>query len=228
MPSIVALIPARCGSQRVPGKNVKLLGGRPLIAWSISAALESGIFSAVVLATDSAEYGRIGADWGASVYLREPSGNDESDITWLAKMPHLRQYDAFALLRPTSPFRTADTIRRAWGLFLTSQPADSLRAVEPVRQHPGKMWVVRQNRMLPLLPWECAVSPWHSSATQTLPRVYMQNASLEIAWTRTVWEQHTIAGTAVIPFVTEGCEGFDINEPRQYDEAKRLVDNQLI
>ena len=63
-----------------------------------------------------------------------------------------RSYDCFSILRPTSPFRTAATIKRAWSEFLAEQGVDSLRAVEKVTQHPGKMWVVRGKRMMPLLP----------------------------------------------------------------------------
>lgn len=225
MPSCIAFIPARCGSSRIPAKNIKMLAGKPLIAWSIEAALDSKTFSRVVLASDSEEYGRIGRYFGAEFYHREHSPNDESDIVWLTKA--LEEYhvcNAFAILRPTSPFRSAQTIANAWRYFLDNQPCDSLRAVEPARQHPGKMWVCRQNRLLPLLPWENAVSPWHSSATQTLPKVYMQTAALEIAWTSTVLRQHTIAGTNVLPFELPYPEGLDVNTPEDWERAERLIE----
>ena len=141
-------------------------------------------------------------------------------------------WDAFSLLRPTSPFRSAATIRRAWDQFLAAEGADSLRAVEKCAQHPGKMWVVQGARMVPLLPPGArgalgdvgpTSSPWHSTPYQALPAVYVQNASLEMAWTRVVLEGGTIAGDVLAPFFTEGYEGFDINDPTDWMVAERLL-----
>jgi N-acylneuraminate cytidylyltransferase len=85
------------------------------------------------------------------------------------------------------------------------------------------MWVVRGARMYPLLPLSPPEAPFHSCQTQTLPEVYVQNASLEIAWTRVVRETKTIAGWSVMPFVTEGRDGFDINQPHDWDLAELMI-----
>ena len=85
------------------------------------------------------------------------------------------------------------------------------------------MWVVRGSRLLPLLPFGPAEQPWHSSQYQSLPEVYAQNASLEIAWTRLVTESGTIAGETIIPFFTEEYEGFDINELEDWERAVTLI-----
>ena len=77
--------------------------------------------------------------------------------------------------------------------------------------------------MLPLLPLGPKERPWHSTPYQALPEVYVQNASLEIAWTRVVLEERTIAGTVIVPFLTEGYEGFDINDPRDWTLAETLI-----
>ena len=101
-----------------------------------------------------------------------------------------RAFDFFSLLRPTSPFRGADTIRRAWEQFIAlDPPADSIRAVELCRQHPGKMWVMDGELMRPLLRAGAGEVPTHSRQYQALPEVYVQNSSLEIAWTRVAAEQ---------------------------------------
>src|SRR5688572_23988315 len=123
-----------------------------------------------------------------------------------------RPFDAFSILRPTSPFRQPETIRRAWSEFISISEVDSLRAVEPCKQHPGKMWVVEGQFMRPLLDDGGINLPWHSTPYQALPTVYAQNASLEIAWTRVPLEHGTIAGKKITPFMTEGFEGFDINK----------------
>jgi N-acylneuraminate cytidylyltransferase len=230
-PSSIAFVPARSGSKRVSGKNVRLLGGHPMLAYTIAAARDSGVFESVIVSTDSDEIASIARYYGAEVPFLRPAafaGDASPDIEWLE---HLiaelaaagRSWDAFGLLRPTSPFRTADTIRRAWALFLSQEGVDSLRAVEKCAQHPGKMWVVRGQRMMPLLPFGPETQPWHSTPYQALPPVYVQNASLEIAWTRVVTRRRTIAGDVLVPFITEGHEGFDINDAFDWMVAERLL-----
>jgi N-acylneuraminate cytidylyltransferase len=231
LPAILGLIPARSGSKRVKQKNIRLLQAHPLLAYSISSARESGVFQTILVSTDSEEIASIARSYGAEVpFLRPPSmAEDHSpDIEWIEHaLQELekagRRFDCFAILRPSSPFRLASTIRRAWAAFLSEPGVDSLRAVERCSQHPGKMWVVRGRRLLPLLPFGPAAQPWHSTPTQLLPEVYVQNASLEIAWTRVVREGRTIAGETILPFFTEGFEGLDINKMEDFERAERLV-----
>jgi N-acylneuraminate cytidylyltransferase len=232
-PSIVALIPARAGSKRVVDKNIRPLAGHPLLAYSISSALQSQVFSTVIVSTDSQLYGDIASHYGAEVpHLRpeEFAGDLSPDIEWVEYgLNQLRrdgrEYDCFSILRPTSPFRLPKTIQRAWHAFKGEKGIDSLRAVEKCKQHPGKMWVVRGNRMVPLLPSTPTEQPWHSSQYQSLPEVYVQNASLEIAWSRVVFEGRTIAGDVLMPFFTKDYEGFDVNSPYDWNLAEHLVDS---
>jgi len=231
-PRSVAFIPARSGSKRVPNKNVRELVGHPMIAYTIRAALDSGVFDSVICATDSESYAEVAQHYGAEVpFLRSSdiSGDKSPDIEWVLWMLNMlkdmgREYDVFSILRPTSPFRLPETIRRAWSLFISEPHADSLRAIEKCKQHPGKMWVIRGSRMLPLMPFSNGNTPWHSSQYAALPEVYAQDASLEIAWTRVPFEQNSIAGESIIPFVSQGYEGFDINEPDDWWMAERLID----
>jgi N-acylneuraminate cytidylyltransferase len=225
---MVGLIPARSGSKRVAGKNVRLLGGHPLLAYSISSALESGVFSRVILSTDSEEYAEIGREYGAEVpFLRPPEqAQDQSrDFDWIQHLLETIEPfpEAFSILRPTSPFRKAETIERAFAEFSNDPTADSLRAVQPVSEHPGKMWVCDGPRMSPLLPLGPSGAPWHSSATQSLPRVWVQNASLEMAHSRVIFEHGTITGSVVRPFFTQGDEGLDVNTELDWLFAEFLL-----
>ncbi len=229
--TIVALIPARSGSKRVPDKNIRLLAGHPLIAYSIAAALQSKIFKTVIVSTDSERYADIARYYGAGVPFLRPAkiaGDTSPDIEWVEyTLKQLRNsgqnYEYFSILRPTSPFRLPDTIQRAWQEFLAQEGVDSLRAVEKCQQHPGKMWIVRGNRMMPLLPMGPAEQPWHSSQYPSLPEVYVQNASLEIAGTHVVFEEKTIAGNVLMPFLTKEFEGFDVNSNYDWNLAEQLV-----
>jgi N-acylneuraminate cytidylyltransferase len=207
------------------------LGGHPVLAYTIAAARASGVFQRVVISTDDKQYAKLAEHYGAEAPFLRPvkfAGDLSPDIEWVEHaLGQLekdgRRFDSFSILRPTSPFRRAATIQRAWSTFREAAGADSLRAVEKCKQHPGKMWVVRNARMYPLLPLSPPEQPWHSSQYQSLPEVYVQNASLEIAWTRVVYDQRTIAGVTIVPFFTEGLEGVDVNDERDWDWAERLV-----
>ena len=222
--SAVALIPARAGSKRVPHKNIAPLKGHPLIAYTICAARQSGVFDAVVVSTDSEDYAAIARHYGAEIPFLRPAafaGDTSPDIEWVKHtLEQLaaqgRRYDAFSLLRPTSPCRKPETIRRAWAQFVEERDVHSLRAVEKCEQHPGKMWVIDGRRMRPFAPQGPGPTPYHSTQYAALPPVYVQNASLEIAWTRVPLELNSIAGEVLTPFLTEGDEGFDVNRPRDW------------
>lgn len=227
----VAFIPARSGSKRVPHKNIKQLSGHPMIAYTIRAAIDSGVYDSVICATDSQLYADVARHYGAEVpFLRstEISGDKSPDIEWVVWMLQQliekgRHYEIYSILRPTSPFRLPSTIRRAWQSFSDEPKADSLRAIEKCKQHPGKMWVVRGQRMLPVMPFSVGTTPWHSSQYAALPEIYVQDASLEIAWSRVALKQNSIAGEAIIPFISEGLEGFDINEPEDWLLAEHYL-----
>ncbi len=216
----------------MPGKNVRPLAGHPLMAYTIAAAVESRVFAAVIVSTDSAEIADIARHYGAETPFLRPAAmaaDLSPDIEWVRyTLDTLRQmgraWESFSILRPTSPFRQADTIRRAWREFTAAEAIDSLRAVELCRQHPGKMWVLEAGRIVPLLRDGPTSPPWHSMPYQGLPTVYIQNASLEIAWSRTVREKGSIAGTVIHPFLTEGYEGFDVNDSRDWSYAELLLE----
>jgi CMP-N-acetylneuraminic acid synthetase len=224
---IVALIPARAGSKRIVGKNTRLLGGKPLIQWTIEAAKESGIFSAIVTCTDSLDIASLADSLGAThANVQGPPSHVDSccDITWVADtLPRLScEPDAFAILRPTTPFRPPGMIRGAWEWFLASQPCDSLRALEEwTGPHPGKMWTVEDGFMYPALKGRTEHAQYHSSPTQLLPPVYRQNASLEIAWVKTVVESNSIAGDWIVPYLTGDL--LDLNTEDDWERAERHV-----
>ena len=123
--SNIAIIPARSGSKGLKDKNIKLLGGKPLIAYSIEAALQSGIFSSVMVSTDSEKYAEIARAYGAEVpFLRSEDTSSDSASSWdvvkevLNKYAHQgEKFTMFTLLQPTSPLRTYKDIQNAYHLF---------------------------------------------------------------------------------------------------------------
>jgi CMP-N,N'-diacetyllegionaminic acid synthase len=227
----VALIPARAGSTRVPKKNIRELSGHPLIAYTIAAAAEAGVFDAVVVSTEAEEIAEVARRYGAEVPALRPAEfatSTSPDVEWIDHMLGVlgddgRGFEAFSILRPTSPFRRPQTIRSAVErLHALRGRADSVRAVQPCREHPGKMWTIDGDLMSPLLPQPEGV-PYHSRQYQDLPPVYVQNSSLEVAWTANIAAGKGIAGDAVAPLSVEFPESFSIDYPDEWERAEQLL-----
>ena len=204
-----------------------------MIAYAIAGALEAGVFETIVVSTDSERIAEVARSYGAETPELRPSElatSTSPDIDWIVHMLDVldrdgRTYELFSILRPTSPFRTGATIRRAWDQLLAlGDRADSIRAVEPARQHPGKMWVVEGELMRPFLPQAAEGTPTYSTQTKALTPVWVQNSSLEIAWTRVArGSRPEIAGDRIAPFLTEGTEGFSVDYPEDLERADALV-----
>ncbi len=132
----IAIIPARSGSKGLKNKNIMELNGRPLIAYSIQAAIESGLFKTVMLSTDSEEYAVIGRQFQAEVpFLRTKETSDDHAGSWEVVLEVLEEYrrngivfDTVCLLQPTSPLRTTEDIIAAYEL-LERKHADAITSV---------------------------------------------------------------------------------------------------
>lgn len=228
--SLVAVIPARSGSKRIPDKNITKIGNHPLLAYSIAQAKQSEVVDRIYVATDSPEYQEIALAYGAEVpSLRSSdiSGDKSADIEWVNwtiqewQLNTTNEY--LAILRPTAPLRRGIDIRTAWEKLRSDRKADSIRAVTKTSIHPGKMWTASGDYLKPLLPFHQDGVPWHSSQTASLPVVYFQNASLEIARISSIINTGSIAGETVIPFFSDGYSGWDINDPLDIEFLQFLV-----
>jgi CMP-N,N'-diacetyllegionaminic acid synthase len=230
MPSVVALIPARSGSERVRDKNIRPLAGHPLLAYAVAAARQAEIFDRIVCSTDSGKIAEVAQRYGADVPFLRPSElatATSPDIGWITHaLEQLEDhYDLFAIVRATNPFRGPRVLRRGLEQLLATPEADSIRAVELVKQHPGKMWVLEGRTMRPLLEQSHLDVAWHAGQYQALPEVYVQNSALEIAWTRVVSQTGTREGKVVAPYLTQAYEGFNIDDEEDWDRARRLLDD---
>jgi N-acylneuraminate cytidylyltransferase len=229
MPSAVALIPARAGSERVRDKNIRPLAGHPLLAYAIAAARQTDVFDRIVCSTDSTKIADVAKRYGADVPFLRPAKfatSTSPDIEWikhaLAQLDE--HYDLFAIVRATNPFRGSDVLQRGLAQLLATPEADSIRAVELAKQHPGKMWVLEGKTMRPLLDQSHLDIAWHAGQYQALPQIYVQNSALEIAWTRVVSQTGTREGRVVAPYLTNGYEGFNIDDEDDWGQARRLLD----
>ena len=130
---IIGIIPARSGSKGLKDKNIKELCGKPLIAYTIEAAKQSGVFDYIMVSTDSENYAQIACEYGASVpFLRSEENSSDKSGSWdvvrevLANLKE--KFDIVVLLQPTSPLRNAQYIKEALNLFF-EKDADTVCSV---------------------------------------------------------------------------------------------------
>jgi N-acylneuraminate cytidylyltransferase len=229
--SIVALIPARGGSKSIPRKNLLVLAGKPLIAYSIEHALASRHIVRTIVSTDDPEIADVARSFGAEVpFLRPPElARDESPdidvfrhaLSWLRD----REQCACELvvhLRPTGPVRRVSTIDRAIETMLSHPEADSLRSVSVPTETPYKMWRVTNGYLEPLMTVP-GMSESYCAPRQSLPEVYWQNGYVDIVRPRVVLEEGQMCGRRILPLV--------IDEPIfeiDYPESVRRVETALL
>jgi CMP-N,N'-diacetyllegionaminic acid synthase len=226
---VVALIPARSRSTRIKNKNIIKLNNKPLIFYTIKTALNSDLFDDVIVSTDSKKYLRMCKKFGASVPFLRPkkfSTKTSADYFWVKHtLDFLKKnkkfYKYFFILRPTNPFRTKNSIIEAWNVFKKSKFADTLRTVELCKQHPGKMWIKKKNRIFPLQKKFINKQPSYNNQYQALPKIFVQNGFLEISKVDNVYKYKTISGKKIIPFVVNSKESLDINYPEDVEIAKK-------
>lgn len=227
---ILAFIPARKGSERVPNKNIRLLDEKPLIAHTILAAKKSSFINRVVVSTDSEEIAAISQEYGAEVPFMRPSDIAQGNSTEMQFFEHALQWflenenyrpDLIVLLYPTSPFRQSKTIDQAITLIQKNPQADSLRSVRKCSEHPYKMWTVEQERLCPFVKSE--IPNLHTLSTQLFPTVYIQNASIYITKPSTILEKKSPTGDIIVPFIMDEIESVDINSPLDFEFAEMLL-----
>jgi CMP-N-acetylneuraminic acid synthetase len=222
---ILGLIPARAGSKGIPGKNLKLLGGRPLVAHSIEAARQADCLDRILVSTDAQEIADVARRHGAEVPWLRPAdlATDTASIedVVLHALRSLAEEgyrpEAVMVLQPTSPFRSARTIRSAMELC-ERFAGDSVVSVSEAREHP--FWCKRIALDGTLQPWEPSVSV--PSRRQDLPPAYCLNGVVYLASAdtlhtrRSLYSQHTRA--LVVP---EG-ESLDLDLPSDWEIAECL------
>lgn len=206
---ILALIPARGGSKGIPHKNIIMVAGKPLIAYSIEQALASRYITRTIVSTDDAEIAEVARRFGAEVPFTRPSefAQDLSpDIdVFRHALEWLRDREGYICelvvhLRPTGPVRRVELIDEAIETMLNHPEADSLRSVSWPVQTPYKMWRIEDGYLQPLLHVEGMVEPY-CMPRQRLPEVYWQNGYVDIVRPYVVLELGMMCGHKILPFV---------------------------
>jgi CMP-N,N'-diacetyllegionaminic acid synthase len=214
--STLALVPARGGSKSIPRKNLAPLAGKPLIAWTIQAAMECRAPLRVVVSTDDEDIAREAVRWGAEVPFLRPAQLAEDRTPTMPVVSHalheLGALDGYApqrilLLQPTSPLRTADDVDAAIALAEQHDGADVV-SVTPATQHPHLMKRITADGLLvDAVPHEAV------ERRQDLEQLYVLNGAIYVSTTETVLGKESLYADRTVGYVMPPERSIDVDEP---------------
>jgi len=217
----LALIPARGGSKGVPRKNVRLLAGKPLIAWTIEAALASEKIDGVVVSTDDDEIAEISRRWGASVPFKRPAlfAQDDSPSidTILHAIDQLPDFESILVLQPTSPLRTVYDIDGCLE-FASMHNANAVVSVTEPADSPYWMYLMNNENELKKL-----IDLPDIARRQELPQVYALNGALYFANRNWLRKTRTFFTDETKGYVMQPEVSFDIDTPLDFKLAELLM-----
>lgn len=219
---VLAIIPARSGSKSVVHKNIRLLLGKPLMAYSIEHALACRHINRVVVSTDSELYAEIAKQYGAEApFLRPPaiSGDCSNDLElFMHALDWFENNEGFlpdicVQLRPTHPIRNPEDTDRMIEMLIADPEADSVRSLIVNRNIiPYKMWIKKDGNMIePLLTLEGNREPYNSPR-QMLPMTWFQNASVDVIRTACILKKKSLSGDRILGYEMEGEYDIDYEE----------------
>ena len=209
----IAVIPARSGSKGLKDKNIADVCGKPLMAYTIQAALGSGCFDTVMVSTDSQQYADVAVAWGAEVpFLRSAATSSDTAGTWDAVREVLegyrnmgKTYDYVAVLQPTSPLRTCEDIRGAWQKLQEPGVTNVVTVTEVA--HPVQ-WCFQLDESRSMA--DFADSPYNAMRRQDLQKHYQENGAVYFVDAKKIMDQ-------TYDLYKDGCYGYIMPRSRSVD-----------
>lgn len=229
--AIIGLIPARGGSKGIPGKNLALCGGRPLLAHTAVAALNAKSLDRVILSTDDPAIANVGKEWGLDVPFVRPAELASDTASSLSVMVHALKWaqsggthvEAIVLLQPTSPLRGARQIDEAVALLLDSGADTVVSVVEvPHRFHPQSLMRIEKDALHPLIEGGDFVL-----RRQDLPTLYARNGpAILVIRPAQIATGHFYSGNTV-PYVMPSIDSLDVDTPEDLELADAIISHRL-
>ena len=223
--SVVAMIPARGGSKRVPGKNTADCAGRPLLAWTAEAALGSTAVDRTILSTDDEHIAAVGRDLGLEVPFLRPAELSNDAAPMGPVMQHLLSWltetgdsvEALVLLQPSSPLRQARHIDEALQIFFDGDAETVVSVVEvPHAFHPTKLLRIEDGR----------VAPYHEDAARQVAPAFGRNGPAILINHPSVIARGERWGNPILPYVMTPELSVDIDEPFDLELAAFLLEKR--
>jgi len=225
---VLAVVPARGGSKGIPKKNIKSLAGKPLINYTVEAALQSQYHLRVVVSTDDEEIAEIARAAGAEVPFLRPAELARDDTADLPVCQHALRWlmmhenycpEIVVWLRPTSPLRTVQDINAAVQLLLETG-ADCARSVCLAEHHPYWMKRLEGNRLLPFVE---GVDESKYYRRQELPPAYRLNGAVDVTWCKRILEDGKLFGGDMRGYVMPVERSVDLDSEIDFVLAELLL-----
>lgn len=225
---ILALIPARGGSKRLPGKNIRILGGKPLIRWSIDVAKGIPEICDILVSTDDVEIAATCKEAGVLVPWFRPAELASDVVSSVDVALHALDWyeaekgkiDGLLLLQPTSPFRSKETVRKGIDLF-EQNAQKAVLGISPASPHP--MWTLKieSGCLVPFMPGN-----GFGMRSQDLPEAYVVNGSLYLISPAELREHQSFLGGGTWPLLMETAEeALDIDTYLDFQIAELIEKN---
>ena len=229
---VLAVVPARGNSKSIPRKNIRPLGGVPLIAYSIAAGLQSRAVTRTIVSTDDEEIAAVARQYGAETPFMRPEefSRDETldfpvfkhALEWLAEHEDYHP-DVLIQLRPTSPFRPPELLDQAVQLLLDHPQADSVRGVVPSGQNPYKMWSVNPDGSMSPILKVAGVKEAFNAPRQQLPDTYWQTGHVDAIRPRAILEKNSMSGDVILPLFIDPAYTVDIDTLLDWQRAESSI-----
>ncbi len=226
---VLAVIPARSGSKTTPDKNIRLIAGKPLLAYSIEHALASKLIDRTIVSTDSPVYAEIARQYGAEVPFLRPAEISQDTSTDLETFTHALNWlsenegyvpDVCVHLRPTYPIRKAEDIDNAIQILLDNPDIDSVRSITPSKDTPFKMWFRGEEGLLsPVV--RTYITEACNLPRQLLPETFTQNGCIDVVRTTVITEMKSMTGSKIFGYTMDN--NFDIDTEQQLKRAEEYL-----
>ena len=223
--SRIAIIPARSGSKGLKDKNIKMMCGKPLMAYSIQAALDSECFDTVMVSTDSEQYKKIAIEYGADVpFLRSAQTSGDGAGSWDVVKEVLERYKSkgkefqnVCLLQPTSPLRTAEDIKKAYQLYKDKKAGIVISVCEV--EHPTE-WCNKLDETLSL---DGFIDREMDRQRQSYMKSYRINGALYIVDTQELYRDTFLYREKSYAYIMEQNRSYDIDTELDFKIAEMLM-----
>ncbi len=235
-PEVLAIVQARGGSKGLPRKNVRLLRGHPLLAYSIASGLAAGGITRLIVSTNDDEIAAVAKQYGAEVPFRRPmelAADDTPDfplfvhaLDWLTEHQSYRP-EFVVQLRPTTPFRPRGMLEEAIRLLHADPKADCVRGVTSPKQTPYKMWRdAGDGYLAPLI--DTPLAEPYNMPRQKLPAAFWQTGHVDVIRVATIREQHSLTGHRVKPIHIDLSYCVDIDTAADFELAEQIIDRKQL
>lgn len=233
--TVLAIIPARSGSKSVVDKNIRIIGGKPMLAHSIDHAQRAACIDRVLVSTDSEKYAQIAKEYGAEVPFLRPAEYATDTALDYDVFHHALKWlqenegyvpDLVVQLRPTYPLRDVRDIDRMVEMMIQDPSIDSMRCIAPAGEVPHKMWLMDEDTCEPgnsvmIRPLLTDIPEAYNMPRQQLPKVYYQNACIDVIRSRVILEDHSMSGKRIAGYVM--TENYDIDTEEEFARAAQRL-----